>query len=119
MINRDVSDLDINRHIRQVFVRFWIDLGRLSIRTTNGVVMLRGLLQKVPGASGDLNTSTVGVLFSDIKRIQGVKRVTSEFTNWIQTGDGWQPGAGSVGDKIGETSSNDGGTWRLASEKQG
>ena len=115
----EVSDIDINRQIRQALVRFWIDLGRLSIRTTGGVVMIRGLLQKVPGATGELNTTTVGNLFSDIRRIQGVRRIQSEFSNWISTGNGWQPGAGTVTEKIPEATppAGDGGTWKLASEK--
>jgi hypothetical protein len=116
MMTREVSDLDINRHIRQVLVRFWIDLGRLSIRTTGGVVMIRGLLAKVPGSGSDLNSSTVSTLFTDIRRINGVKRIQTDLTNWINTGDGWQPGGGAVGDKIGENTGNDGGTWTMGSE---
>lgn len=113
------SDLDINRQIRQVLVRSWIDLGRLSIRTTGGVIMIRGLLHKVPGASGELNSTTIGNIFNDIRRIPGTKRVVTEFSNWVNTGNGWQPGAGA-GDSTGpeiHTQSTDGGTWKLSSEK--
>lgn len=113
----DVSDIDINRQIRQVFVRYWVDLGRLSIRTAGGVVNLRGLLQKIPGATGDINSQSVANIHSDIRRINGVKRIHSDFNNWVFAGDLWQPRDAAVLDQASKGQALDGGTWRLPGEK--
>jgi hypothetical protein len=34
----EMIDLDINRGVRRVLVKHWIDLGRISVRTTRGRV---------------------------------------------------------------------------------
>ena len=85
-------DLHINCAVRKVMVRHWIDLGKLSMRTTRGVVRLSGALSRLPGAAGHLNCALIITILSEIKRVTHVRRVSADFTNWTRTGiDGWTP----------------------------
>ena len=83
------SDLDINRHIRKVLVKHWIDLGRLSIRTTRGKVAIHGFLDRIAGSQERLSTSLVDAMFNEIERINGVERTTIELANWTNTEGKW------------------------------
>ncbi|MFO7870574.1 MAG: hypothetical protein R6V03_03985 [Kiritimatiellia bacterium] len=85
------SDLDINRHIRRVLVRHWIDLGRLSIRTYNGSAIIRGRLERIPGNEEGLTSAIVEGMFREMKRAAGIRRVKAEFENWTDRDGGWKP----------------------------
>ena len=86
------SDLHINCAVRKVMVRHWIDLGKLSMRTTRGVVRLGGALNRLPGAVGELNATLIMVIIAEIKRVPHVRRVSADFTNWRRVGlEGWSP----------------------------
>jgi hypothetical protein len=83
------DDLEINRHIRRVLVRHWIDLGRLSFRSVNGVVWLRGTLQRLLGVQEALTGSIIESIFQEIINFPGVKRIHAEFDNWRYDGTQW------------------------------
>ena len=85
------SDLDINRGVRRVLVKHWVDLGRLSVRSTQGAVMLYGVLQRVSGRNDDLTPRIVDTIFQEIKRVRGVTRITAHFENWKVESGAWQP----------------------------
>ena len=86
------TDLHINCAVRKVMVRHWIDLGKLSMRTTRGVVRLSGELCRLSGATGHLNCALILTILSELKRVTHVRRVTADFTNWTRSGiDGWTP----------------------------
>lgn len=87
------QDLEINRGIRRVFVKHWIDLGRLSIRTGAGRAIIRGTLQRIPGAGGELTPAIVENMFHEMERLPGVERVTSDLSNWNNSGGAWRPTA--------------------------
>jgi hypothetical protein len=82
MIPKPISDMEINRNVRKVFVRHNINLGWISISSCRGYVMVNGNLVLLPGAPGDLDPSLVGTMFGDIRRVDGVQRVTTELDNW-------------------------------------
>jgi hypothetical protein len=85
-----LTDLDINREIRKVLVKHWIDLGRLSIRTSRGRVMIHGLLDRIAGSREKLSSPIVEAMFEEIHRIDGVNRVTAELANWVNSeGKSW------------------------------
>jgi hypothetical protein len=85
------SDLDINRAIRRIMVKHWVDLGRISIRTTGGRVLMRGLLRRIEGcAQADFTSATVEAMFYEISRIKGIQRVTAHFENWLSEGGRWK-----------------------------
>ena len=84
-----VSDLDVNRQIRRVLVKHWLDLGRLSIRTSSGHVTIRGFLRRIPGSQGELTANIVESIFAEINRIKDVGRCTVDLTNWINASGSW------------------------------
>lgn len=85
------TDLDINRAVRRVLVKHWIDLGRVSIRTTAGRIMIFGVLRRIEGHRDNLNPSSVEAMFYEIQRIRGVQHVRTHFDNWINEGGRWRP----------------------------
>jgi len=91
------SDLEMNRRIRRILVKHWIDLGRLSIRTMRGVVVLYGRLQRIPGRDA-LIPAIVEAIFYEIKRIKGVKWIRAHLDNWTNDGGLWHPRKGTEGD---------------------
>ena len=94
------TDLAINRHVRRIMVKHWIDLGRMSIRTVRGVVVVYGRLQRIPGRD-ELIPPTVESIFYDIRRIKEVKWVRPHLDNWSNDAGLWQarekPSWGSEG----------------------
>ncbi len=84
------ADLDINRDVRRVMIRHWIDLGRLSFRSIRGRVSIRGSLQRIPGTSEELTAPIVNTMFADIGAIRGVTHVNVELDNWMFVSGKWQ-----------------------------
>ncbi|MCK5850974.1 MAG: hypothetical protein KAH23_08665 [Kiritimatiellae bacterium] len=76
------EDLKINREARKVLVKHWLDLGRLSIRTSLGKLIIRGFLERIRGVKEDLTPALVTEIFNRIKRINGVVRMTIDLDNW-------------------------------------
>ena len=93
MKNTGVSDLDINRGVRKVFVRHRVNLGWLSIGSHGGSLFVHGDLQLLPGADTELSSSMVTSIFKEVKRCEGITRTTVELNNWIydSSGDSWRP----------------------------
>ncbi len=88
-----LSDLDVNNHVRRVFVRHQIDLGWLSFHTCRGYVYIQGALQKLPGVTDELTPSLVGALFAEIELCAGVCGLSVDLRNWKRNGSigEWQP----------------------------
>lgn len=84
-----LCDLEINCAARRVLVRHWIDLGKAALRTTNGVLTVHGTLDKLPHANGPLTPSVLAELASELRRIPDVRRVTLNFTNWVEHQGRW------------------------------
>ncbi len=84
-----LNDLNCNCAARRVLVRHWINLGKASLRTTNGVLSVHGTLEKLPGG-GELTPSGVCELAAELRRIGSVRRVCMSFTNWIETEGTWR-----------------------------
>lgn len=84
------SDLDVNRGVRRILVKHWIDLGRISVRSTQGNVFLRGRLLRLQGTKGDLTSPLVEAMFHDMERVPGVRGVTPNLENWIKDGGRWR-----------------------------
>lgn len=89
--NKPASDLDTNREIRRILVKHWIDLGRVAVRTAHNRVTIYGTLQHLPGTRDELRPEIVKTIFDDIKKIDGVMRVTAKLDNWSQDGTLWKP----------------------------
>jgi hypothetical protein len=85
-----LTDLDINCAVRKILVRHWIDLGRISMRTTGGVAHLNGELARLPKVEMPLTPSTVTEMINEIRRTSGARRVEAEFINWAEHDDVWK-----------------------------
>ena len=85
------SDLELNRAVRRVFVKHWVDLGRISVRSAKGNVLIRGRLMRIAGTKDELTTPITEHIFEEIQRIKGVRRLTVNLDNWIKEGGFWRP----------------------------
>ena len=86
----DRADLEINRDIRKVLVRHWIDLGQLSVRSTSGRVSIRGSLRRIEGFNEELTGPIVDRMFADVRRLPAISRVAIELDNWTNAGGLWK-----------------------------
>ena len=78
---RILSDTEINCRVRQALVQRWLDLGRLSLRTTRGVVHLHGTLAKISDAETQVSQEEISGLLLAIGAIPGVERVQVDLSN--------------------------------------
>ena len=89
------TDLDINRAVRTVLVKHWIDLGRLSVRSSDGKLYIRGSLNRIAGINEELTSSIVDAMFAEIKRIKTIRQVYPALENWSNDTGSWsKPGGG-------------------------
>ena len=84
---------EIFRKVRAVLVRYWIDLGFLSIHVSEQTVYIRGSLKRLAGVPEQLSGAIVEAMFTDIKNIRGLIRVQAQFDNWngSASAGGWSP----------------------------
>ncbi|MFC1499305.1 hypothetical protein ACFLS1_12660 [Verrucomicrobiota bacterium] len=85
------DDLNVNREIRRVLVRHWIDLGRLSVRTISGNTYIHGSLIRIEGFKDDLTTPIVNAIFNEMKRIRNLSHMRIELDNWANNAGSWIP----------------------------
>lgn len=83
-------DLELSRSVRRVFIKHWVDLGRISVRCTSGRVHLFGTLQRIAGKEPELQANMMNAMFYELKRIRGVKAVNARFDNWILDSGKWR-----------------------------
>lgn len=81
-MNSRLTDMDINVAVRRVLVRHWIDLGRISVRTTRGVVWLSGSLLRIKNAGSELGNEEMLSIFQEMKNVHGVRRLHPQVLNW-------------------------------------
>lgn len=84
------TDIEINRQVRQILVRHWIDLGRLSIKTVDARVVMRGSLQTIGGVTPPFTGESVAVVLSEIRSVPGVIDVSPELDNWAPQDGAWK-----------------------------
>ena len=85
------AELEINRAVRRILVKHWIDLGRVSVHTTRGRVAVYGLLQHIEGRMDPLTGPVLDAMFYEIRRIPGVVIVRGHLDNWTNDGGRWRP----------------------------
>jgi len=90
------ADLDINRAVRSVLVKHWIDLGRLSVRSTDGKLYIRGALSRIAGVNEELTSSIVDAMFTEIKRIRNLRQVYPLLENWTNDSGSWSQVGGKA-----------------------
>lgn len=86
-----VQDLELNCKVRGIVARYWVDSNRLSFNSRRGHVCVSGELRVTGKHKG--HDETAGMLRSleyDVRRLQDVRAVEFELTNWIRDeGRGW------------------------------
>jgi len=85
------EDLEINRAVRRIMVKHWIDLGRIAVRTSNARVSIHGKLQRVEGMKEPLLGPAVDGIFDELRRLRSVRNVNARFDNWINDSGRWRP----------------------------
>lgn len=85
-----IQDWEINCQVRSYLVKWWIDIKKLDIRTIGGVVYIKGAIRFKEGRLQE-NEESNAILHieKDLRKMQGVKGVKLEFTNWAKCEDGW------------------------------
>ena len=89
-----LNRIEIYRQVRVVLVRHLIDIGRLSIQISMSHLRLQGSLCRLPGVTSALVPEIIQSIFSELGRIQGIRRVDGDFDNWrtVDThGTSWAP----------------------------
>lgn len=77
------ADFAINAQVRQLLARRWVQTERLEVGTTDGVVVIKGNLDREPGsltmsADPDARDRFVRKLRCELKSIPGVTEVVLE-----------------------------------------
>lgn len=84
------SDLEINRNVRRVLVKHWIDLGRIAVHSSTGRLSMHGRIQRIDGRSEPLVVATLDNIMAEIRRIPGVRRIVPHFDNWQYENGSWR-----------------------------
>ena len=83
------NDHEINRRIRAVLSRHWVDLASTNFASRKGIVRVSGDLKRVgPQAGRSLESTSLTILDSEMRRLKGVQRVHFDLANWRRTEDG-------------------------------
>lgn len=83
------SDHEINRKVRAVLSRHWIDPSSTSFASRKGVVRLMGELRRVGSAFGaSLEATTLTVLDTELRKLPGVRLVHFDLVNWRRDEEG-------------------------------
>lgn len=93
------ADLDINRMVRTILVKHWIDLGRMSVRSSGGKLWIHGSLQRIAGVNEQLTAPLVDEMFKEISRIKSIKTVNANLENWNNNLGAWQQTGKAVKEK--------------------
>ncbi|HPA78560.1 MAG TPA: hypothetical protein PLT67_10090 [Kiritimatiellia bacterium] len=84
---------EIFREVRAILVRYWIDLGFISIHVSEQTIYIRGSLKRLAGVPEQLSGAVVEAMFAEIKGLRGINHVQAQFDNWsgsVSAG-GWNP----------------------------
>lgn len=83
------NDHDINRGVRGVLSRHWVDLSSTSFASRKGIVRVAGELRRMgPYSSQSLESTSLTALDGELRRLRGVRRVHIDLPNWRRTEDG-------------------------------
>ncbi|OGV61186.1 MAG: hypothetical protein A2498_11380 [Lentisphaerae bacterium RIFOXYC12_FULL_60_16] len=107
-------DLEVNRQVRKILIRHWIDLGRVLFRSVQGSVTVRGTLERIAGVSEPLTPTIVATIFFELKRAPDVRRLTVDLTNWKEEAGNWKRVEASDITPAAPPSTGVGGTYRIA-----
>lgn len=74
--------MELNVVVRRILVRHWVDLGKVSIRTTRGVVWLSGSLVRLRNGGTEMRPDEMQGIFDEIRAVHGIRRMHPRLLNW-------------------------------------
>jgi hypothetical protein len=86
------SDQEINRGVRTVLTRHWVDLTKTAFASRRGIVRLMGEMRRIGPETGKrLDPTHLEVMETELKRVTGVTRVHFDLSNWRRNSEGeWE-----------------------------
>ncbi len=86
----DFSDKDIASACRKVLVKNWVDVSRIRLRVTSGLLILTGAIEKTYGAEGGpVDPSFLSAVDQGLQTVKGLRRIRYQFSNWTRDGGVW------------------------------
>lgn len=83
------NDHEINRKVRAVLSRHWVDLSSTAFASRKGIVRVTGDLKRVgPQAGRPMESTSLNILDTEVRRVSGVQRVHFDLANWRRTEEG-------------------------------
>lgn len=83
------SDQEINRGVRGILSRHWVDLTATNFASRQGVVRLMGELRRIgPRSEESLESTNIVALDAELRKLRGVRRVHMDLTNWRRDDEG-------------------------------
>jgi hypothetical protein len=85
------SDVDVTSSVRKVLVKNWVDVAKVRIRVTGGLLTLSGTVAKAHGGTGDdlVDVNFLTTLDHALQHVKGLRRVRYNFANWSKDGGEW------------------------------
>ena len=93
-----VEDLEVNRNVRSVLARNWVNLQKLDYACVHGTLYIRGriwLLREPPPLGGEerdrhgVSASFLLYLEREILKVKGMRAVRWNIDGWQRTGMAW------------------------------
>ena len=102
----EVSDNEIRSDIRSLMARHRIDMQRMQVRITNGVVRMTGELLYHSGyAFLMVPSSAIESFEQDLRTVRGIKRTYIDLSNWRQLPSGQWKQVLRPGERLAQTAS--------------
>jgi hypothetical protein len=87
-----VEDKLTNVAVRRILTSIWVDITKVHVRTTDGVIYLGGHLQRMTASHQELSETTLREMDSRLRKIATVRDVKYQLDNWDRKLTAhWQP----------------------------
>lgn len=87
------DDVKMTSMARKMIVRNWLDISRLRVRVTRGVIFVSGRIHKLTGGPSEKEGDEPGLrkLDDDLHGVPGMRGVAYQLENWThETSGGWR-----------------------------
>ena len=93
-----VEDLEMNREVRVVFTRNWVNLQKLDYNCVHGTLYVRGrltMLRRPPPRAGEdmdragVSPSFLNHLEKQLRKVSGLRAFRWQLDGWMQTSSDW------------------------------
>jgi hypothetical protein len=80
-----VEDRVIAVAVRRVLTAMWVDITRVNVRATRGIVYLDGHIRRMTASHAELQEQSLREMDARLRQIRGVRDVKYRFDNWRRT----------------------------------